>query len=67
MMGGKPKGLDWNMQASTGSTPKDVNPQTFAFAAEQLVPYLEVAGYEDSVLFPGSAGYTYGFSLAFES
>lgn len=67
LMGGCPKGLDWNLQASTGGSPKDVNPQTLSFGGEQLLPYMEVAGYEDDMLFPTNSGYTYGFSLAFEA
>ncbi|WP_149242585.1 hypothetical protein [Dyadobacter sp. 32] len=67
LLGGSPHGLDMTFQATTGSAPKEENPMAFGFTSEQLHPYLEVPGYDDAVLFPESAAFTYGFSLAFEA
>ncbi|WP_254562140.1 hypothetical protein [Dyadobacter diqingensis] len=67
LFGGTPYGLDLSMQATTGATPKDSNPMSFSLSGEQLYPYHRIPGYEDESIFPTNAGFTHGFSLAFES
>lgn len=66
MFGGMFEGLNLAFQGNTGSGPKDVNPLTFSFSGDQLAPYIYLASYEDSVLFP-AGGFSYGFSIGFNS
>lgn len=65
--GGTLEGLRMSFQASTGSGPKDSNPMGFVLAADQLLPYVTLPSYEDEILFPNNAGFTYGFSIGFNS
>lgn len=67
LMGGSRHGLDMSFQASTGAMPNAENPMAFTFTGEQLQPYQELPGYDDSMIFPVTPGFTYGFSLAFEA
>ena len=66
LMGGLPSGLKMNIGATTGSTRRSSNATSINLQAEQLIPYLELVGYENEQLFP-EAGFTHGFSYAFES
>jgi hypothetical protein len=67
LYGGCPEGLLCAFQATTGSGPRDVNPMSFTFSAEQLLPYLPLATYNDDDLFPSEASFSYGFSTGFNS
>jgi len=65
--GGSCEGLKMSFQATTGNGPRDTNPMSFAFSAEQLAPYIILPDYEDNILFPNGAGFSYGFSTGFNS
>ena len=65
--GGWQEGLRLSFQATTGSGPTAQNPMAFNLSAEQLIPYKSLPAYEDKILFQNTAGFSYGFSLGFNS
>jgi hypothetical protein len=65
--GGLQEGMRMSFQATTGGGPTAQNPMAFNFSAEQLLPYKSIPAYEDNILFQNTAGFSYGFSLAFNS
>lgn len=65
--GGFKEGLQMSFQATTGGGPTAQNPMDFSFGAEQLLPYKSLPAYEDNILFQNTAGFSYGFSLGFNS
>lgn len=60
-------GLTMSFGATTGSGPRSSNPMNFSFEAEQLLPFIELPSYEDNILFPSKAAFSYGFSTGFNS
>lgn len=66
VLGDTDRGLTRSFQASTGGNAGERNAQSFGLFSEQLVPYFTIASYEDADLFP-AAGFTYGFSIGFNS
>ena len=67
VFGGLHEGLKFAFQTTTGGAPKGTNPMAFAFSGEQLLPYLPLASYEDTALFPNDAAFSYGFSTGFNA
>lgn len=65
--GGSYEGLKLGFQATTGAGPRDANPMGFTFSGEQLIPFKTLPAYDDHVLFPNGAGFSYGFSIGFNS
>ncbi|GLU54455.1 hypothetical protein Dfri01_39160 [Dyadobacter frigoris] len=67
VLGGMHQGLKMSFGATTGESPKGTNPMSFSLTEEQLLPYLTIPSYEDNILFPSTAGFSYGFSTGFNS
>lgn len=65
--GGSPEGLKMDAQAGTGGQVIDANTISFNFSGPQLIPYTLLPSYEDTILFPNNAAFTYGFSTGFNS
>lgn len=67
VLGGMHEGLQMGFGATTGESPRGTNPMSFSLSGEQLLPYLTIPSYEDNILFPNNAGFSYGFSTGFNS
>lgn len=65
--GGALDGLKLSFSATTGESPRSGNPMSFALSEQQLLPYISISSYEDNILFPNNAGFSYGFSTGFNS
>ncbi|WP_439555055.1 hypothetical protein [Dyadobacter sp.] len=67
LFGGVPDGLRLSLQGNTGAGRRDTNPISFSLTGQQLTPYTLLADYQDQILFPNNAGFSYGFSTGFNS
>lgn len=67
VLGGEGNGLDLAVNATTGQSKGDANPIGFGLTCDQLHPYHRLGSYDDNVLFPNAAGFSYGFSIGFNS
>ena len=65
--GGAHQGLKLDFSATTGESPRGANPMSFSLSEQQLLPYISIGSYEDNIIFPNNAGFSYGFSTGFNS
>lgn len=65
--GGSLEGLKMDVQAATGGQVIDANSISLNFSGQQLTPYTLLPSYEDHILFPNNAAFSYGFSTGFNS